>query len=116
MPTYAGVTFKVVLEPQDFRPVWTRQANISVRNIPYANKDNVQSAGQGNFRMTVTAVIAADADLATLQAAVGVTGRTLTDLFETNYNNTYLLAVDNPRRQTARQYIWADLTFMREGS
>lgn len=116
MPTYNTISFDAHV-PGSLRPDWTQEVFVTRRLIPYGNKENVQSAGRGNFRITVTAILAAAADLATLQSSQGATTRTLTDLFGTTYSSTALVAVGAPRRLAKNPVtIWVDLTFERLGS
>lgn len=117
MPSYAGVTFEAHT-PGSLRPDWQQEAVITRRLIPGGNKENVQSAGRGNRRITVTAILSSAADLATLQAAQGATLRTLTDLFGDTEVSTALLNVSPPRRlaKTSPTAIWVDLLFEKAGT
>ena len=114
MPTYAGVTL-IFLTTRVQGPSWAQTPNIVVRHIPYANRDDVQSLGLGNPQLHVTASIADDADMATLQAAVGTVARTLGDYQGTSWTNTYLIGVANPTRAPSGRWH-ATLDFMRGGT
>lgn len=114
MATYAGVTF-TPLRDNAWPDRWHRPANVTRRHIPYANKDDVQSAGLSNDTVTLTALLTADADIATLYAAVGVTKRTL-NVWSTNYGNTMLTGMSKPRRHVVDEAWLVDLTFEREGA
>lgn len=114
MSSYAGVTFSE-LDPQGFFPEWQQEPNVVVRHPISGNQDIVQGMGRGNFRVTVHAGLSADADLATLRAAVGVTLRTLV-LGSTSHANTMLIGVRNPRRLGWAEVIGVDLEFIRAGS
>ena len=117
MATYAGVTFEEIVDSAGIRPSWAQRAYISERLIPYGNLENVQSAGRGNWRVTISAQLTAAEDLATLQAAVGATTRTLGALFgDADNSNVALIAVDNPWRFNTSNYWYCDLTFVRVGS
>lgn len=114
MSTYAGITFRAKVSGSQ-RPHWERAANISRRHIPYANKDDIQDAGQGNWTLSTEVVLAADADIVTLQAAVGLTLRTLV-IWGDTYTNTMLTGISNIRRIATAQVWWATLSFEREGT
>ena len=118
MATYAGITFNELATDRMWRPYWEREANVTVRNIPYGNKDDVQSAGMGNPKLTLQVMLTADADMDTLLAAAGPTGLTLTNLFVSgnDYNNVRLIECSSMRRHDASATWTAQLTFMREGS
>jgi hypothetical protein len=118
MAVYNSVTF--TLQPTDkmFRPGWEREANVSVRNIPYANKDDIQHGGYGSKRLTVDIVVLDDSGIANLQASVGSTARTLTNLFGTgdDYTNVYLLSLTGIRRHDVQAVWTATATFIQEPS
>lgn len=117
MSAYAGVTFDVVMTDPTRRPNWRRGATIVERIIPYANKEDVQSVGLGNWRITVPVTLTNAADLGTLQSAQGTTRRTLTSLFGTTYtSNTMLIQVGDPYEYENETRTVVDLTFVREGS
>lgn len=101
-----------------WRPYWEREANVTTRHIPYSATDDIQAAGLGNPKLTVRAYLTDDADIDTLIAAIGTTGRNLTDLFEagTTLSNTRLIEVSNIRRHDYEERITCTLVFMREGS
>ena len=118
MGTYNAVTFGELAENSMFRPAWERENNVTIRNIPYGNKDNIQGAGLGNPRITVRILVSSDANMATLQTSVGSTARTLTNLFYTgnDYSNTYLVNLTDIQRHDVSTTWTATATFMREGS
>ena len=116
MASYAGVTFEELVDSQGIRPLWAQRAYISERLVPFGNKEIVQSAGRGNFRISVPVQVTGAGNIATLQAAVGATGRTLTGLFGTTYSNVLLVGVENPQRMNTANDWRATLTFVREGS
>ena len=99
-----------------FRPGWEREANVTVRNIPYANKDDIQHGGYGSKRLTVDIVILEDSGMASLQASAGGTARTLTNLFASadDYTNVYLISVANIRRHDASAVWTATAVFIQE--
>ena len=101
-----------------WRAYWEREANVTVRNIPYANKDNVQSAGPGNPKLTLRIKVDADADMDTLLASVGTTARTLTNLYTVgnDFSNVYLIEISDMQRWDHGATGTAKATFMREGS
>lgn len=115
MPSYAGVTFTEVMPDPRSRPDWERRAFITERVIPYANKEDVQSAGRGNYRITVPVTLTNVGDLATLQSAQGATRRTLTNLFGSTYSNVLLVNVGPPERWENEARAIVSLTFVREG-
>lgn len=114
MPSYGGVTFSVVKVDGFVRPEWTRQAAITVRRVPYANKDDIQSAGLGNATITVDIDSTSAGAVAALVALQGVTKRTLTDLFGTNHSNVMLLDVSAAATYDVGTRAIARLTFSRE--
>jgi hypothetical protein len=114
--SYAGVTFAVVMSDPRSRPVWSRRAVITERVMPYANKEDVQSVGLSNWRITVPITLTSAADLATLQAAQGVTKRTLSDFFGSSHSNTMLTNVGDPDQWENTVRIVVDVTFVREGT
>ena len=118
MATYNGVTFNELAVDRMWRPYWEREANVTVRNIPYGNKDDVPSAGMGNPRLALAVLVSADADMDTLLASVGATGRTLTNLYTSgnDYSNVRLIECREMRRHDAAATWTAQLVFMREGS
>lgn len=94
--SYAAVTFDIMMDDV-FGPEWTRESNVSVRHIPYANIDDVQFGKLGNERLRVRARVSTLANLNTLKNARDGTARTFG--FEgTNFANTYLIDVTNERR------------------
>ena len=117
MATYAGVTLSI-LHPEGFSPHWSQESVVSERIIPYANYAEIQVAGRGNFRLAALALISADADIPTLQAAVGTTLRTLTNPFgdSVNYSNVALVGVGVPGRAANKAKWQVPLTFVRKGS
>ena len=118
MATYNSVTFNELAEGSMFRPYWEREANMSIRHIPYGGKDNVQSAGLGNPKLVVQILVLSDANMDTLIASVGATARTLTNLFvaSNDFGNVYLIGLDSVRRWDHGEKWTATATFMREGS
>lgn len=114
MGTYAGVTITEVMPDPTRRPDWRRQALISRRPIPYANREDVQSIGLGNWTITVPVTMTGSGDLATLQAAQGTTVRTLS-LFGSSYS-AILTNVGDPYRYENETRFVVDLTFEREGT
>jgi hypothetical protein len=94
MPSsYAGVTFKA-LTPNNNRVVPEEQEVVVVTHIPLSNRDNVQWGGLTNPTVEVDAMLDTMADLDTLRAARGMTGRPLT-LDGQIYNAYRLLNVLN---------------------
>lgn len=118
MASYNGVTFEELAEDGMWRPYWERAANVTVRNIPYAAKDDVQSAGMGNPRLELRIKVNSDANMDTLLASVGSTARPLTNLFTSgnDFSNTYLIEVTDMRRWDHGQTWTAQAVFMRVGS
>jgi hypothetical protein len=119
MPSYAGADFENDVTGQDgMVSRWQREAVFSVRQVPGSDFEDTQYIGRGNERLTVRAYIEDDDDLATLQAAVGATRRTLTNPFgdSVNYSNVILMAVRNVRRLAWEEVIEAELEFMRTGA
>lgn len=112
MPTYAGVTFSAEA-PGGFAPFWERESLVATRPIPYGSRDDVQYAGQGNYRVTLSAWVETEAGLATLQAAVGIVPRTLTGLYGSDHASVRLLRVANPRRARTGSGYYATLEFDR---
>ncbi len=115
MPTYNSVGFDVVMDG-DWRPEWEQEANINREHFPWTNKDDVQALGRGNYRITLTALIDSDADAAALRSSVGVTTRTLTDLFGTTYTGVMLVGYRRPRRHELEELWQVELEFEREGA
>ncbi len=117
MATYNSVTINV-LKIGETPIFWEQESNMVRRHIPYSNKDNIQSGGRGNFVMKISCYLTSAADLATLQASVGTTARTLGSLDGSNYSNTYLIAVRNPHKLGKESFnYWAcELEFEREGA
>ncbi len=118
LATYAGVPFEELAEDKMWRPYWERKPNIEVRHIPYSGKDDVQAAGLGNPTLTLRAKVGSDNDMDTLVAAVGATGRTLSDLFTSgnDFSNVRLIEVSNMQRWDGGATWQCKLIFMREGS
>jgi hypothetical protein len=117
--SYAGVSFNTDISGDEgFVNRWEQEAFITRRVIPYANKEDVQSAGRGNYRVTLKAYLTSDSSVATLQAAVGTTLRTLTNPFgdSVNYSNTMLVAVSDIRRRSWQQEWELTLEFERMGA
>lgn len=117
--SYAGVTFNTdISDDEGFVPRWEQEAFIARRVIPFANREDVQSAGRGNYRVTLKAYITSDSGVATLQAAVGTTPRTLTNPFgnSVNYANTLLVGVTDIRRRAWAEEWELTLEFERVGS
>jgi len=115
MANYAGVTLSL-LHPGSWAARWSQEALIAERPVPYANYADLQSAGRSNFRLEAMALISADADVATLQAAVGVTLRTLTNPFNNgvNYSNVALIGVGIPERIVGQARWRVPLAFVRK--
>jgi hypothetical protein len=116
MSTYAGVTFDVVMDDPKQVPVWQQRAFITERVIPYSNNEDVQSVGRSNFKITVPITYEGAGDLATLQAAVGTTRRTLTDFLGSTHTNVLLIEVAQAHRWEYHTRGLAEVTFVREGS
>lgn len=114
--SYATVTFEVISASDCWRPDWVEPANVVVTHIPYSNRDDVQDLGTGNPVIEVEAYIDSDAEYTTLKAARGMTKRTLTGLFGSNYSNVRLVEVSEPRRHESEARWRVRLRFMREGS
>lgn len=113
MTTYATVTFHILI-PGGALPVWVQDAGIVVQHIPYSNLDDVQSVGRGNFRLSVSAVVQSDVGIGVLQAAVGVVKRTMVGYMGSDWTNTILIGVSDPRKYASGQWK-VNLEFMREG-
>ena len=116
MSTYAGVTFEILADDGVWRRGWEQEEQISVRHIPYANRDDVQSGGRGNLQVTVPAYLTDTMDVATLRSAVGQTPRYLTDLYGYGYSNVYLIKMRDIKRWIYGERWVCELTFMREGT
>ena len=116
MAVYNSVTFTLQPENNMFRPGWQREANVAVRNIPYSGKDDIQHAGIGSKRLTVGIVVLDDSGMASLQASVGATARTLSDLFASgdNYTNVYLISLTDIQRYDYSAVWTATATFIQE--
>jgi hypothetical protein len=115
MPTYNGVSFGARVPSGTWRPEWEQDANIYRTHVPYSSFDELQDGGRGNSRITVLARLTSDAALAALRAAVGITKRTLYDLFGSDYPSTMLVGVRAPKRM-ANSATWeVELDFEREG-
>ena len=117
MAAYASVTF--IARMQDsLAPRWRQEATITERVIPYANYDDVQSAGRRNFKLEVEATLTAAADVSTMQAAVGITLRTLTNIFgdSVNYTNVALLSMGPVLKVPGQNYWFVSLVFTRQGA
>lgn len=115
--SYVNVNFDVLM-PGDFRPGWRREPNVRVTHVPGSAEDDVQFGGLGNWRIRVEALLdsdTADADIATLQAALSNTARTLV-LFGTSYASTYLIDVGDPQRAEGYERWRVQLEFMRQGT
>lgn len=101
--SFNGVTLKPLLETSSHIPakIFTDQPeqdpNVTLRHIPYANFDNVQFAGRGNWKLAFTARVDNNSDVATLQSSVDGTARTLVYAGVT-YNNVYLIRASKPMR------------------
>jgi hypothetical protein len=115
LSTYANATFYARI-PDGLRPGWEQEPNISVRHLPFANQDDMQAMGRGNYRLTVPARLDDDSAIGLLQAAVGATARTLTDYYGATYSNVYLVAVSNPQRLTGQTTWFVNLEFLRAGA
>lgn len=115
MGSFNSVTFQEILDQDIYRAHWSQEPNVSVRHIPYSTSDDVQFGGRGNNRLTVEVLITADADIDTMRASVDGTARTLT-LYSSNYSNTYLIGVGEPKRFDASANWRVPLTFMRAGT
>ena len=111
--SYAAVGFDVIPEGS-YGPEWTRESNVSVRHLPYANKDDVQFGTLGNEELHLRARVASLTNLNTLKSARDGTSRTLN--FEgDSYANSYLIDVGRERRLGVSSAIFyeADLSFVR---
>lgn len=115
MATYAGVTFDLVMSDPRQRPGWSRQATIVQRIVPYSGKEDVQSVGLGNWKITVPITVTSTSDLATLQAAQGVTKRTLGSFFGDSYSDVMLTEVGPPSFWEFETRMVVECTFIREG-
>lgn len=116
MSSYAGVDFDVVMDNPQQVPVWQQRAFITERVIPYSNTEDVQSAGRSNFKITVAVTYDGANDLATLQAAVGTTRRTLSDFLGATHNSVLLIEVASAYRWENETRGVAELTFVRQGT
>ena len=109
MPTFAGVTFS--LQWEDFSPVLEHKLALSVEHYPDTNTDEIQTAGVGDGRIVLPAIIASLANLATLRTAMrlGTVG-TLTSAPEGNLANMMLVGI-KPRLSLDDRVV-ADLEFL----
>lgn len=114
MASYGGVSFDVLKVDGFTRPEWLRQPRITVRPIPGANKDDLQSTGLGNWEITVEAESTQAGAIATLVGLQGVTKRTLTSLFGANHSNVMLTRVEGATYDVGTRAT-VRLTFVREG-
>jgi hypothetical protein len=111
--SYAGAAFETRTAANGLVPRWARQVRVTRRPIPNSDREDVQSTGLGNQRVTLPAYITSDADMAALIAAQGVTRRQLTNPFGTgeSYANVILAGVSAPRRRGWEPIWLCDLTF-----
>lgn len=115
MATYGGRTFNAI-QQQGALPQWVQAPNVMVRHYAGGNRDNIQYAGRGNYRLDVLALDqAADASSA-WQALVSNTARTLADLWGDTYANVYLIEVGAARWNGVHDFYEVPLVFMRLGA
>ncbi len=98
MSTYAGVTFHGRLEDDGYRPHWMREKTIARRKLGGGNSEDLQDVGFGNYFIEFDARIDDDAGVATWQASVGLTKRTLGTFGGTNWPNVMLTFLGRPKR------------------
>jgi hypothetical protein len=118
MTTYNGATFYVLVDGSGgFRPDWEKELALTITHIPGSDEDDIQSGGLANGKVTVPVLIESDAGYALLQAAVGITKRTLASFGGANYTNVILTAIRKPRRLPGGDGTWlCDLEFVQVSS
>lgn len=115
MASYGGRTFSVI-QQQGMLPQWVQMPNVAVRHYAGGNRDNIQYAGRGNYRLDVLALDQTSGATAAWQALVSNTARTLTDLWGDTYTNVYLVEVGAARWNGADNFYEIPLVFMRSGA
>lgn len=115
--SFSGSTFYVEVDNDAYRPAWSRVPRFVRTPIPGAAYDDLQFAGTGNYRITLTAYSTSDADTANLVAKIG-TSATLTNPFgdSVNYASSVLCDVRELRRLSAGQQWHMVLDFERAGT
>ena len=115
MAQYNSVVFSVIGESGLYQE-WVQEPNVTVRHIPYSNQDDVQTAGRGNFTVTVGVLLETAGALAALQASVGSTARTLYEFLGATHASVLLVGVSDARRYGSSNKILATLSFNRAGA
>lgn len=95
-----------------------QEPNVSVRHIPYANRDLVQFGGRGNYTLTIPVRVDNNNDVSTFQSLVDGNPHTLVYNGVT-YNNVYLIRVGKIEQMgigTANPNWTAELSFIRQGA
>lgn len=120
MAAYGGRSFNVYQQGSGLLPQWTRESNVTVRHYAGGAKDNIQFGGQGNYKMEVQAYVppsvATSTEVASWQALVNGTARTLSSLWGQTFNNVYLIGVGEAQWHGIENFYTIPLTFMRLGA
>ncbi len=111
MPTYSGVTFDIL---GNKRPLWKREITVNRRKIAGTNREDTQYGGLSNPKLRLTAVLQTAGQVETLQAAAGSTGRTLTNLYGTDYSDVRLSFVGDPYQDPTEDIWYLEVEFERE--
>jgi len=114
--TYASVTIDLAGNPSARYADWTRPIKVVEKQVLSGTYAYSIDTGRGNWRWKVRGHISGatyQSGLATLQAAQGVTKRTLV-VGSTTYNNVMLFGLTNEEIHEWQQKSWFDLEFSRE--
>ena len=114
----SSATFKIRVT-DGMMPQWYREALWNRRQIPYANKEDVQFGGLSNWKLSAEVMIYDEASYAALQIMQGTIGGSLTDLYGADYASVALASVGQPKKamgQPADSPLYIlEITLEREG-
>lgn len=116
MAGYAGVTFYGSPIELGWQARWQREKTIVRRKIGASNSEDLQDVGFGNYFIEFEIVVPDDAGVATLQAATGLTKRSLSDFRGQTWANVMLTSFGRPRR-AINEAVWkVDVRFEYEAA
>lgn len=116
MAGYAGVTFYGSPVAEGWQARWQREKTIVRRKIGSSNLEDLQDVGFGNWFIEFEIVVLDDTGVSTLQAAVGLTKRTLSDFRGQSWPNVMLTSIGAPRRAIEHAAWTVDVRFEYEAA
>lgn len=116
MAAYAGATLYGSPVDLGWQARWQREKTIVRRKLGGGNSEDLQDVGFGNWFIELTIVVLDDVGVALLQAAVGLTKRSLTNFRGQTWANVMLTKCGAPRRSITEAAWEVDVRFEYEAA